>query len=90
MIKVEIEPNTVENPDDENYGYVLRVRDGHNDDVLLSSTSQAYRNPGFAQDLARRLWPSFSPRQGYLNEPVEHVTMVTTYRDGSTHTEGLR
>ena len=99
MIKVEIEPNDVEDPADDTYGYVLRVRDGQNGEVLLSSTSQGYTNPSFAQELARRIFAKGSPLgpddgsgsgTAFVVDYDEHVTMVTTYRDGSTNTEGLR
>lgn len=50
MIRVEIEPVL------ERTGYVLRVRDGQNGNILLSSTSQSYSHAADAEALARRLF----------------------------------
>lgn len=50
MIRVEIEPEL------SGEGYVLRVRDGQNGAILLSSTSQGYSRSIDAEKLARRLF----------------------------------
>lgn len=51
MIDLEIEPDAAD-------GYVLRVRDGANHDVLLSTTSQSYANEADVERLAKRLFAS--------------------------------
>ena len=78
MINVEIEP-------DQAGGYVLRVRDGDNKEILLSSTSQSYANAVDAEKVARRLFE----RQYGGREP-EPVELRTTYRDGTHGIELIR
>lgn len=52
MIRVEI----AEHQPTDTASYTLRVVDGYNRNILLSSTSQRYSNRAFAVDLAKRLF----------------------------------
>lgn len=85
MIRIEIQPNDAPEQD-----YILRVRDGNNGNVLLSSTSQGYANPGFAQELSRRLFPAIDQPFDNNGAAIEPVVMVTTFANGKTETEQLR
>lgn len=80
MIKVQIDP-------DEAGGYVLRVRDGANDNILLSSTTQSYENVNFVQGLARRLFVVSADQR---IDGAEPVVTVTRFNTGGQATEQLR
>lgn len=66
MIRVEIAEHVTESSgpyEAEEIAYTLRVCDGANRNILLSSTSQMYSNRGFVEKLALRLFgmPPGSP-----------------------------
>lgn len=88
MIDVEVEPDRAD-------GYVLRVLDGDNRDVLLSSTSQSYANADFAERLAKRLFASaevWSKVVG-IDPPFtrsEPFGLLIRYRDGESKAEIIR
>ncbi|MCV7230707.1 hypothetical protein [Mycolicibacterium komossense] len=88
MIRIEIEPDTAA-------GYVLRVRDGDNHNILLSSTSQSYANEQDAERLAKRLFASLEVWSQVVGvdppftEP-EPVGLLVTYRNGQKTTGLVR
>lgn len=84
MIRIEIGPDTAG-------GYVLRVKDGENGRILLSSTSQSYANPEDAEKIARRL---FGPTSTDMDQPLhgdrEDVQLQISYRNGTSSVERIR
>lgn len=92
MIRIEIAP-------DVGTGYVLRVKDGANGRILLSSTSQSYANPEDAEKIARRLFGPTSTDSRYMpsddianvvNSDREAVELVISYRNGTSSVELIR
>lgn len=68
--------------------YVLSVRDGENHEVLVSTTSQGYANPGDAEALAIRLFGT--PEGTALPAELEAAWVTITYADGSVLKNRIR
>ncbi|WP_349318883.1 hypothetical protein [Mycolicibacterium canariasense] len=87
MIDVEIEPDARD-------GYTLRVRDGQNREILLSSTSQSYAHASDAEQIARRLFqidePPFGGFAPERPDGLERISLTIRLRDGSVSAVMIR